>query len=145
MLHGTYRHTLTGVGAVIGIVALSACSTDTKPAVEQKPTHPVQGTLLVDGKPIAGVLVIFHPQGAADPQMVRSYGRTEKDGRFTLSTYKPGDGAPAGKYIVTALIQDPDNEANALPAHVGVPATSKLWAVVQEGANDLPVFRISGR
>lgn len=64
-------------------------------------TVPASGTVLLKGKPTAGVTVKFLPQfdmGAIrwEPNAV-----TDKDGKFTLSTGADGNGAPPGEYKVT--------------------------------------------
>jgi hypothetical protein len=96
----------------------------------------------MDGKPLGGALVIFHPRDDRSPQATRSYAKTEPDGSFALSTYSPGDGAPAGHYIVTVLVQDVDEAEGMLPGHLGLPQTSGLMAEVKSQANELPPFRL---
>jgi hypothetical protein len=55
------------------------------------PTVRVSGTLNVDGKPVSKGTVHFHPEkGPAATGIVQ-------DGKFTLSTYKDGDGVIPGK------------------------------------------------
>ena len=67
------------------------------------PVYPVKGTVLVDGKPAKGVQLSFWPEnGAADVGAYSPQAETDENGAFVLSTYEPGDGAPAGKYSVTA-------------------------------------------
>src|SRR5262249_36760667 len=68
----------------------------------RKPVFPVQGRL-VDAKdrPAAGALVVFHPAQADPRDPIRPLGRVGEDGRFALTTYKEGDGAPAGEYVIT--------------------------------------------
>lgn len=56
---------------------------------------PVKGTVKVDGKPLAGVVVTFLP-----PKWSASNGETDADGSYTLQTaYKPG--ALSGEYKVS--------------------------------------------
>lgn len=59
-------------------------------------TSPVSGTVTQGGKPLEGATIRFvradGKGGAA--------GRTDANGRYTLSTAKPGDGAEAGQYKV---------------------------------------------
>lgn len=124
---------------------LSACSGDSKPAADQKPTYPAQGSVLLDGKAVANAVVILHPIEERNEKLVRSYGRTAADGSFSLSTYKPGDGAPAGKYIVTIMVADADDENKSIPAQFAVPTTSNLRAEIREGDNIVPAFRLRRR
>src|SRR5262245_15269026 len=61
--------------------------------------YPVHGTVaLEDGTPLTRGLVVFegHVEGAA----VMARGAVQTDGRYQLSTDKPGDGAPPGLYRV---------------------------------------------
>ena len=61
--------------------------------------HPVQGKVtLADGKPGAGSQVVFERQEEGKPITAR--GDVQTDGSYELSTNKPGDGVPAGKYRV---------------------------------------------
>src|SRR6478736_1752146 len=67
--------------------------------------HPVSGQVTYDGKPAAGVRVYLMPTSApmvpvipANPHAV-----TGPDGRFKLSTYADGDGAPEGGYQVVMI------------------------------------------
>lgn len=48
------------------------------------------------GGPVADAVVTFSPQ---EGQPV-AFGRTDSQGKYTLTTYQAGDGAVAGKYIV---------------------------------------------
>jgi len=60
---------------------------------------PVTGNVLLDGKPLEGATVTFHPAEQGKGQMAT--GTTDKDGVFRLSTTKPDDGAVPGEYKVT--------------------------------------------
>lgn len=73
-------------------------------------TVPVTGILTCQGKPLAGVQVMFSPR-AENGREARSAGRsgmarTDENGRFTLSTYGLNDGAVVGKHTVSILILD---------------------------------------
>jgi hypothetical protein len=81
-----------------GITAAAGCSR-ASPQFESRPTFPVQGSVLIEGKPAEGVQVFFHPRDASQGGIPR--GVTGKDGCFHLRTYHDGDGAPAGEYTVT--------------------------------------------
>lgn len=64
-------------------------------------TIPVEGTLLVDGRPVANAHIAFHSVGGV--QVNCPVGVTGPDGAFRLTTYAAGDGAPEGEYVVTVL------------------------------------------
>jgi hypothetical protein len=112
--------------------------------------HPVRGRVLYLGQPTPGAIVVFHPVGNDDPAAPRPSGKVQEDGSFTLSTFKPGDGAPAGDYLVAiAWIDqnaqvDPaaEEKPNRLPSWYADPRTSQLNAKVQKGNNDLPPFEL---
>jgi hypothetical protein len=82
--------------ALVFLAALLAASCGGgRPAV-----YPVRGRVLdAQGGPAAGALVVFHPRhGGGD---VKPLARAGADGVFVLTTFKEGDGAPAGEYAVT--------------------------------------------
>jgi len=61
----------------------------------------VTGVVLLDGKPVEGAVVTFHP---ADPgKGHQASGTTDAEGVFRLSTTKPDDGAVPGDYKVTVV------------------------------------------
>lgn len=59
------------------------------------------GIVTLDGKPVAAANVTLMPRAGGRP----ATGTTDEAGRFTLSTFAPGDGAVAGGYdaVVTKL------------------------------------------
>ena len=68
---------------------------------DRKPMFPISGRLTFKGEPMTGARVGFHPLNDPDPRAVRATGTAGEDGRFALTTYLTGDGAPAGEYAVT--------------------------------------------
>lgn len=61
--------------------------------------HTVRGTVtLDDGKPLDKGLVVFERVDGGSPLTAR--GNVGPDGHFELSTEKPGDGVPSGRYRV---------------------------------------------
>jgi len=65
-------------------------------------TSPVVGVVLLDGKPAADLAVQFVPQSESGHDAT---GQTDKNGEFTMSTFKPKDGVVPGEYkvILSAL------------------------------------------
>src|SRR5690349_2415820 len=59
-------------------------------------TSPVEGAVVLDGKPLAGASVQFVPQGRGRD----ATGETDKDGQFAMSTFQPRDGVLPGTYKV---------------------------------------------
>src|SRR5688572_136090 len=59
-------------------------------------TSSVSGTVTLDGKPLPDATIQFVPDGAGRD----ATGQTDKNGYFSMSTFKPGDGVVAGNYKV---------------------------------------------
>lgn len=78
------------------------------------------------------------------------HGEVGPDGSFRIETYEPGDGAPAGEYIV--LITWPDLKTDPGGGEVAVgdrlngrfkdPAKSPWKVLIKEGNNELEPFRL---
>jgi len=61
----------------------------------------VNGTVLLDGKPVDGAMVMFQPDVNAKAEFQRpSAAVTDASGKFVLGTYAKDDGIPPGKYKV---------------------------------------------
>src|SRR5262245_61079551 len=69
----------------------------------RKPVYPVSGQVFVGDKPAVQAFVVFHPKEDDSLEATRPYGHVGTDGSFSLTTYDPGDGAPAEEYIVTIV------------------------------------------
>ncbi len=63
-------------------------------------TVPVEGVVTFEGEPLADANVIFNPQNGT----VAATGKTDRQGRFKLSSFDPGDGAFPGPYVVTIVV-----------------------------------------
>ena len=127
----------------------------------------VSGTVLLDGEPLDGASVVFHPTSSSG---LAGSGKTSADGTFGLSTFRatPGAGVVPGEYVVTIRKEewpefkepeddDPDYERKmaqvekemerATPTYVTPQAysdeeTSGLTATVSNGENKI-VFELS--
>lgn len=91
----------------------------------------VTGQVTLDGKPVAGLFVTFHPLmrvGELNATTRQAMGETDSEGRYSLSTKTPGDGAALGKHRVVLT-----------PIRQGAPMPGKLppdfEAEVQPGDN----------
>ena len=135
--------------ATLFVLALAAlCPACAKSG--RQPVYPVRGQVLVRGRPAAWAQVTFHPLDDGGPDAVRPVGHVDQQGRFRLTTYADGDGAPAGEYRVTvqwflatrARGGDEYRSVNYLPARYGRAETSGLRATVTPGANDLPAIEL---
>ena len=57
---------------------------------------PISGTVLFQGQPVDGANVSLYTPGAAR----NASGMTDSAGRFTLTTFEPGDGAIPGEHKI---------------------------------------------
>lgn len=73
---------------------------------ETAPTSKVSGTVTLDGEPVADASVGFVPENGRPAS-----GVTDESGRFTLTTFEPGDGAVLGKHQVVITPHIPDEVA----------------------------------
>ena len=85
-------------GFVVGMLSLFTvvgCGGIKSPAVTV-----VSGTVLLDGEPLDGASVVFHP---TSPSGLAGSGKTTTDGTFGLTTFRatPGAGVVPGEYVVT--------------------------------------------
>jgi hypothetical protein len=138
LLHGT-------LVALLPFAALSCGDGE-----DRKPVYPVQGQLVVDGKPARGAYVLFHPVNDADPQATRPHGQVSQDGTFHLSTYRANDGAPIGDYVVTidwrkAVPGHGPRGPNLLPPEYDTPKESPLRVTVKAESNKLSPFEATTR
>jgi len=121
------------------------------------PTYPVTGQVTENGKPVAGVDVAFRPENSAGGQKPAN-GKTDSEGRYTLTTFSFGDGAMEGSYRVTlsklelaeAATVDVDSDdyvppdasgsikppKNQLPKKLSDPETSGLTATIDPAAKE---------
>src|SRR5438105_520058 len=65
------------------------------------PPYPTQGQVVINGQAAQGAMVVFHHDGDWGERTILPQAVTDAEGRFVLSTYDAGDGAPAGDYKVT--------------------------------------------
>ena len=75
-------------------------------------TEPTTAVVRLDGKPLEGALVMLGPVGKG----YASQGTTAADGKATLTTFRRGDGAVAGRYrVIVSSEEVSDNPALKLP------------------------------
>ena len=107
------------VAVVVGCLPLAACGGNPK-------TYKVTGTVIWKGQPVADANVSFMAEGQSRP----STGKTNAQGKFTLSTFKSNDGALPGKNKATvtkveAENMDPAAMAERMKGGAGVAPTPK--------------------
>lgn len=103
------------------VLLLAACSRGPQMA-------PVTGVVLLDGKPVEGASVLFTPDAGGRP----ADGVTDKEGKFSLQTYEPGDGAPVGHYkvaIVGMRMTGIQATADGLSGEVDASKVREVWFV----------------
>jgi hypothetical protein len=137
------------LGLLLVLVLISGCGTSNPDTVS------ATGTVTYKGAPVEGATVVF---GAASGQPSGAQGKTDASGKFSLTTFKEGDGAIPGKYSVVitkktevgGMTQEEEHAAvsagkaaaepkaeNQLPAKYAAAERSGLTAEVTEGgAND---------
>jgi hypothetical protein len=129
----------------------SSCGRSKIPEIQGKlPVFPAKGTLLLNGKPQAGVAMVFHPTTPLpkDASQFLPRARTEEDGTFVVSTYGVNDGAPAGKYRITVSFRGHEvnlrngEEPELMPQSYRNPRVTRLRAEVEEGDNNLATLNI---
>lgn len=112
----------------------------------------VQGIVLVEGRPAVGARVcLYSSEPWNEPWKVAPAGAADEEGRFSLTTYEPGDGAPPGDYRVTVVWKapppagaDPETAARVdrLRGAFKDPNTSGLRLTVPRGGGELTPLHI---
>jgi hypothetical protein len=108
------------------------------------PPYPISGVVLVNGQPAKGARVVFHHLGDWGEKSIVPQAVTGEDGRFVLSTYGVGDGAPAGEYQVVVEWPAYRRGRNVGPDRMmgkfAKPKTSGLRVQIKKGNNELAPF-----
>lgn len=75
--------------------------------------HPVTGTVWRGGEPLPNAVVRFYPVDFASRKsgLPIPKGKTDQTGRYTLRSFDPGDGAPAGQYAATVSLPETIEDA----------------------------------
>src|SRR5947208_6474009 len=120
------------VAAAVLLAGAAGCDSNPR-------TYPVHGkVMLEDGRLVTRGVVLF--EGASGGALVAARGTITPNGTYEMSTYKPGDGVPPGKYRVQInpidLSDTPDEQKN-LPFDVKYTKfdTSGLVYEVKAGPN----------
>ena len=104
---------------------------------DRLPVYAVEGSVLHEGKPTVGALVVFHPENPSDKmKKLRPTATVGAEGKSVLSTYEPKDGAPEGEYRVTVYWPGPGQSGEGGPGpdrlkkRYAIPQTTTLRATV---------------
>jgi hypothetical protein len=118
--------------------------------VSRLKTHPVEGSVQFEGRPLEGAFVVLHPKGLSDPKFLPAHAQTDAAGKFKATTYDAHDGAIAGEYSITVefnpLVQTDDGVTagpNLLPPKYASRETTDLTTRVAEGENKIPLINIT--
>ncbi len=86
------------------LVLVSGCGSEIDMA-------PVTGRVVMKGKPVRDVFVVFHPQpknGSVEAPTRPAMGQVDDEGKYALSTKVAGDGAVVGTHRVSIVAVDRD-------------------------------------
>jgi len=112
----------------------------------REPVGQVGGLVSIGGKPVNGGQIMFVPTSIGPT----ATGVIGPDGRYTLTTFKPGDGAVLGAHevliesmpVVDAVLPEallsgkpPTAPKAEIPVKYGIPRKSGLSATVTSGSN----------
>lgn len=143
---GQWRMVVSPV--LLGLATLMGCGT----GLSVPATVPVCGVVRYKGKPLQGVRVTLHAQGERAKCEFVPTGETGPDGKFTLSTGAPGNGAPPGRYVVTfekpeigssASTGSVETEIDAFRGKFNDPSQSKWTVTIERGENSLQPFELN--
>jgi hypothetical protein len=137
----------------VGLALILGCGDDT--GLEKR--YPVSGMVTYNDKPVEKGQISFLP---VDPTKQRPANGTIVDGRYSLTTATPGDGALPGEYRVTIISKEVDDSItletskkkgggprqkdiaraaakakNLVPGKYQLPETSGLKRIVKEVSN----------
>ena len=140
------RNWLLPLVAALAVLSPAGCGRKLDKWEMRRPkTYKVQGRVLVDGKPEAGVVVSFESKA----HNLTAVGISDTAGRFLLKTFNEGDGAVAGNHAIRltkrifvkaadAGPETPASEVLVSPNRYADSATSGLTAtVVEKGPNEI--------
>jgi len=119
------------------LTTMTGCnSADT--AANRPKVSKVEGQVTLQGKPLKGAFVTFHPTSSDDS----GTGETDEDGRFAISTFARNDGAVLGKHAVTIIRPEmgsvpgmTSKSSTGIPGKYTVKDKTPLTADVVEGSN----------
>lgn len=147
------RLPLRPVALAAAAVAALACSS----CGGGKKFVPVRGRVMVNGKPAAGVSIVFNLVDDPDAKPIQPNAIVAEDGTYELKSYiiqdrQTKDGAPPGKYRVSCVWYPPDlqkylNAGAALPDRLhgkyADAQKSGLTADVGDGPTEVPPFELT--
>jgi hypothetical protein len=125
---------LLAVGTAVALTSFVGCEASNR--------VPVEGTVTLNGSPLADATVMFAPTRANGPGPF--LGTTDRDGRFVLGTIdNDRSGAAVGEYaVIIATVKSDPKEDSPAPAHEEVVPTayrngSRRFVVPEEGTRNI--------
>jgi len=137
--------------AVCGLLAVpSGCSRHYEDRLSRArpPVFKTSGRVTWNGSPAAGATVALQSR----THNLTASGKTDRDGMFTLTTWRPGDGAVAGEHAVTittivSMGRTPEGlpiEENDMPPKYSDPEKSGLTTTISEKGKNVLAFEVIG-
>lgn len=99
---------------LVPLVGVGCGGSSGKGAAKRLETYPVTGKVTLNGAPVPGASVTFSPAESGKPAAI---GRTDSQGKYTLTTYEADDGAVEGEFtvLVTKTASDTGEAPPASP------------------------------
>lgn len=111
-------------------LAMAGCAKD-KWTQQRPKVVRTAGRVIYKGQPLEGAHITFTNPAAK----VSAYGRTDADGKFTLTTFEPNDGAVPGTQQVSVskvkLINPLDPNIDRTATTAKLPKTERRWLIPQ--------------
>lgn len=130
--------------AVLGLALFVGCGGEEWHAQ----TWPTTGSIMINGAAPEGAVIELRSSGQApDTRDSRPWGVVDAQGKFMLTTYENGDGAPAGDYKVTVKwppTVDRPSLVDRLDGAYSDPSRSPFSVSIDEGENTIEEIRITG-
>lgn len=86
---------------IVAVAAFLGCSNSSSNSVSNQDVYKVEGRVTLEGKPVGGAVVIFHPADKSGNESTNPRAISDNAGKYMLSYVGDEDGAPAGDYLVT--------------------------------------------
>lgn len=121
------------VVALTAFLVMAGCTGKDRWQAGRPPVVESGGVITHDGQPLGDAVITLLPvAGSHSP-----YARSDADGRFTLTTFDPNDGAVAGDYKVTVTCIVVEHEPNPKdPEHLP-PLHHAEYSLIPEDCADL--------
>lgn len=130
---------IAGRFVLLSLVMFAGCGRSELTDPNELPTFPVTGKVMVDGKPVAMIRVVAHDAAEPPRPFNEPKGFTKDDGSFSLTTFRDGDGVPAGEYNLTfqygtmAMVMGRQYQGDKFKGKYMKAAESKFKLTVTEG------------